>query len=71
MTGPKIKEFHGNCAFCLKPRHRVGFFVQGPTSACICNECVEIAAQIADEKIAALKKVEYVRSSGFKLACEK
>jgi ATP-dependent protease Clp ATPase subunit len=35
------------CDFCRKPRRELAHLIQGPSGACICDECIEIAAHMA------------------------
>jgi len=38
------------CSFCGKPATEVGKVIAGPGSAAICNECVELCAEIIAEE---------------------
>ena len=44
------------CSFCLKPNSEVGTLVAGP-GVYICNECVELCAQVIAGKPASAPKV--------------
>ena len=38
------------CSFCGKPQEKAGRLISGPNGAFICDECVEICAEIIDEE---------------------
>lgn len=38
------------CSFCGKPQDQVGRLIAGPNGAYICDECVDICAEIIDEE---------------------
>ncbi|MFI3176186.1 MAG: ATP-dependent Clp protease ATP-binding subunit ClpX [Eubacteriales bacterium] len=38
------------CSFCNKPQEQVRKIIAGPDGVCICDECIEICADILDEE---------------------
>ncbi len=50
--GPRRSSDSVRCSFCGKPRSEVASIVSGPTPAiAICNECVELCADIIAEEL--------------------
>ena len=48
MAGRK-EEFR--CSFCGKPQSQVRKLIAGPNGAYICDECVDICAEIIEEEL--------------------
>ncbi len=38
------------CSFCGRSEHQVEFLIPSPTGACICDECIEICADIIEQE---------------------
>ena len=41
------------CSFCGKPQDAVHRLISGPNGAFICDECVDICAEIIEEELGA------------------
>ena len=39
------------CSFCGKTQDQVGRMISGPNGAFICDECVDVCAEIIDEEL--------------------
>ena len=50
MAG-KINDDKVRCSFCGKSQQQVRKLIAGPNGAYICDECVEICAEIIDEEL--------------------
>ena len=46
------------CSFCNKKQDQVGKMIAGPSGVYICNECVEICADIIEDEIEEIQDVE-------------
>ena len=46
-TNDKIRR----CSFCGRTEHQVDFLIPSPTGACICDQCIEVCADIIDEEL--------------------
>ncbi|MBQ8287903.1 MAG: ATP-dependent Clp protease ATP-binding subunit ClpX [Clostridia bacterium] len=46
QTNDKLRR----CSFCGRTERQVDFLIPSPTGACICDECIEICADIIDEE---------------------
>ena len=49
MAGRNDERFR--CSFCGKPQEQVHKLIAGPNGAYICDECVEICAEIIEEEM--------------------
>ncbi len=47
------------CSFCGKPEEQVRKLIAGPNDAFICDECIEICAEIIDEELTAKASEEF------------
>ena len=45
-----LKEDVVRCSFCNKPQSQVRKLIAGPNGAYICDECIEICAEIIEEE---------------------
>ena len=50
MAGRNDDKFR--CSFCGKTQDQVRKLIAGPNGAYICDECVDICAEIIDEELA-------------------
>jgi len=50
MAGRKVEEVV-RCSFCGKPQAQVRKLIAGPNGAYICDQCVEVCAEIIDEEL--------------------
>lgn len=50
MAG-KMNDDKVRCSFCGKSQQQVRKLIAGPNGAYICDECVEICAEIIDEEL--------------------
>ena len=52
QNGEKLRR----CSFCGRTEHQVEFLIPSPTGACICDECIEICADIIDEETSVVQE---------------
>ena len=50
MAGKKGEDVVVRCSFCGKTQEQVRKLIAGPNSTFICDECVEVCAEIIDEE---------------------
>ena len=50
MAGKKGEDIVVRCSFCGKTQAQVRKLIAGPNSTFICDECVEVCAEIIDEE---------------------
>ena len=50
MAG-KVSDDVVRCSFCNKPQAQVRKMIAGPNGAYICDECVDVCAEIIEEEL--------------------
>ena len=58
--GDKIR-----CSFCGKPQHQVRKLIAGPSGAFICDECVDICAEIIEDELEKEEEEEEIAAGGY------
>lgn len=67
MAGRNDDKFR--CSFCGKTQDQVRKLIAGPNGAYICDECVDICAEIIDEELEMMRQQVKWQSRKSRLIC--
>ena len=51
MAGKDGNEKNFRCSFCNKPQDKVRKLITGENGVCICDECIEVCAELVEEAL--------------------
>ena len=70
MAGKYGEHNKVRCSFCNKSEDQVRKLIAGPEGVYICDECIEICAEIMDEELAYIKPAKLLALTTYRLLCD-